>query len=118
MKFNAWPMAAAALALSGVALIWGEQALAQDAAPAAADQATLVRAARPPAKPILAWAAKPAKLPPYMAPNRLVYRLADVLAKHKGKAELEPGSLFQPRFHRRMDLDGAGRKDQDPVLCR
>ena len=83
MKFNAWPMAAAALALFGAALIWAQTALAQDAA--ASDQATLVRAARPPAKPITAWAAKPAKLPAYVAPNRLIYRLADVLAKHKGK---------------------------------
>ena len=98
--------------------VWAQQALAQDAAPAAADQATLVRAARPPAKPIMAWAAKPTKLPPYVAPNRLIYRLADVLARHKGKAQLDAGGLLQPRFHRRMDLHGAGRKDQDPVLCR
>ncbi len=111
MKFKAWPIAAFGLLLSGAAL-------AQDASPAASDQATLVRAARPPAKPITAWAAKPAKLPPYVAPNKLVWRLADVLAKHKGKDELEPGGLLQPRLHRRMDFDGAGREDQDPVLCR
>src|ERR1700748_467638 len=118
MKFSTWPIAAAALALSGAALFWGEQALAQDAAPAATDQATLVRAAKPPAKPILAWAAKPAKLPPYVAPNRLVYRLADILAKHKGKDSWSPQVFSQPRRYRRMDLDGTGRKDQDPVLCR
>ena len=82
MTFNRWALAAA-LALAGAALIAVEQAIAQDAAP---DQATLVRAARPPAKPITAWAAKPAKLPPYVAPNKLIYRLADVLAAHKGKA--------------------------------
>ena len=78
MTFKAWPIAAFGLLLSGAAL-------AQDTAPAASDQATLVRAAKPPAKPITAWAAKPTKLPPYVAPNKLVYRLADVLAKHKGK---------------------------------
>src|SRR5215469_18817974 len=93
MTFSTWPMAAAAFALSGAALVWGEQALAQDSASAPSDQATLVRAARPPAKPITAWAAKPAKLPAYVAPNRLIYRLADVLAKHKGKA-----SWTQPVF--------------------
>ena len=93
MKFSSWPVAAAAIALSGAALVWGEQALAQDAGPAASDQATLVRAARPPAKPITAWAAKPAKLPAYVAPNRLIYRLADVMAKHKGK-----DSWTQPVF--------------------
>ena len=36
-------------------------------------------------KNILAWAAKPAALMPYIPPNRLVYRLADILAAHKGK---------------------------------
>src|ERR1700749_737158 len=73
MKSNRWLMAAAALALTAAGLT-GEQAIAQDAAPAAADQATLVRAPRPPAKP-----------PPYVAPNKLIYRLSDVLAAHKGK---------------------------------
>jgi len=62
-------------------------AIAQDQAPAPAapDQATVLRAARPAPKPILAWASKPAKLEPYRAPNKLVWRLADILAAHKGK---------------------------------
>src|SRR5471032_2175779 len=80
MKFNTWALAG--LTLAGAALI--ADAAAQDAA--SSDQATLVRAARPPAKPITAWAAKSTKLEPYVAPNRLVYRLADVLAAYKGKA--------------------------------
>ena len=44
-------------------------------------------AAAPPAasKPVVAWAAKPAKLQPYTGPNRLLYRLADVLAAHRGR---------------------------------
>jgi mannose-6-phosphate isomerase-like protein (cupin superfamily) len=85
MRFSKWTLAAvAALALTGAAMIADQQAAAQDAA--APDQATLVRAARPPAKPIVAWAQKPTKLAPYVAPNKLVYRLADVLAAHKGKA--------------------------------
>jgi len=92
MKSNKWMLTAAALVLGAVI----GPALAQDAAPAASDQATLVRAARPPAKPITAWAAKPTKLPPYVAPNRLMYRLADVLAKHKGK-----DSWTQPVFSSR-----------------
>ena len=37
-------------------------------------------------KNVVAWASKPAKLPPYTGPNRLVYRLADVLKAHAGKA--------------------------------
>jgi mannose-6-phosphate isomerase-like protein (cupin superfamily) len=78
VKFNNGSLAAL------TALAMASAASAQDAAP---DQASLVRAAQPPAKPIVAWAAKPAKLPPYVAPNRLVYRLADVLAAHKGRAD-------------------------------
>jgi mannose-6-phosphate isomerase-like protein (cupin superfamily) len=63
-------------------------ALALLAAPALAqapDQATLVRAASPPAKPITAWAAKSTKLQAYVKPNKLLWRYADVLAAHKGK---------------------------------
>ena len=61
MKFHKWTLAVAAgLALTGVAI-------AQEAA--TPDQATLVRAARPPAKPITAWAAKSTKLQAYEGPN-------------------------------------------------
>jgi mannose-6-phosphate isomerase-like protein (cupin superfamily) len=88
MKFKTLALAAA---LTGAAFI--VQAVAQDAAP---DQATLLRATRPPAKPITAWAQRPAKLAPYVAPNKLVYRLADVLDAHKGKA-----SWKQPVFSSR-----------------
>jgi mannose-6-phosphate isomerase-like protein (cupin superfamily) len=57
---------------------------AQAQAPQEQDAAKAVAAARGNA-PILAWASKPAKLPPYTGPNKLVYRLKDVLAAHKGK---------------------------------
>jgi mannose-6-phosphate isomerase-like protein (cupin superfamily) len=57
---------------------------AQAQAPQQQDAAAAVAAARGNA-PILAWASKPAKLPAFKAPNKLVYRLADVLAAHKGK---------------------------------
>jgi len=46
---------------------------------------TQARATNPGNKATVAWAAKPAQLPPYKAPNKLVYRLADVLAAHKGQ---------------------------------
>jgi mannose-6-phosphate isomerase-like protein (cupin superfamily) len=68
----------AAIAALSMLTLTGAQAQQQDAAAA-------VAAARGNA-PILAWASKPTKLPPYVAPNRLVYRLKDVLAAHKGKA--------------------------------
>jgi mannose-6-phosphate isomerase-like protein (cupin superfamily) len=66
----------AIIVLSLMALLPGfaaAQTPAQATAPAAGD------------KNILAWAAKPATLMPYTPPNRLVYRLADILAAHKGK---------------------------------
>ena len=47
---------------------------------------TQARATNPGNKATVAWAAKPARLAPYHAPNQLVYRLADVLAAHKGQA--------------------------------
>ena len=47
---------------------------------------TQAQATAPAGKATIAWAAKPAKLPPYTGPNKLLYRLADVLAAHKGKS--------------------------------
>jgi mannose-6-phosphate isomerase-like protein (cupin superfamily) len=83
-------MAALALAAGSDALsdAWA-QTQAQATAPAAGS------------KNIVAWAAKPAKLPAFIAPNKLVWRLADVLAAHKGKQ-----SWKQAVFHSR-DYDGA-----------
>ncbi len=57
---------------------------AQAQAPQEQDAAKAVAAARGNA-PILAWASKPTKLPAFKAPNKLVYRFADVMAAHKGK---------------------------------
>jgi mannose-6-phosphate isomerase-like protein (cupin superfamily) len=77
-------------------------AIAQDAAPnGAPTQETLLRATRPPPKPIVAWAQRPARLAPWVKPNQLVYRYADILAAHKGKA-----SWRHPVFLSR-DFDGA-----------
>jgi mannose-6-phosphate isomerase-like protein (cupin superfamily) len=41
---------------------------------------------RTPPKPRLVWAAKPAPPTAYEAPNRLIWRVAEVLASHKGQA--------------------------------
>lgn len=46
---------------------------------------TQAQATAPAGKATIAWAAKPATLPPYTGPNKLVWRLADVLAAHKNK---------------------------------
>jgi len=77
MHFIKWA-AIAALALTIGTDSFGVGALAQTQAQATAPAAG--------SKNILAWAAKPAHLPPYTGPNKLVYRLADVLAAHRGKA--------------------------------
>ena len=96
MHFRKWAFAG----LAAATMIAGGQAEAQNTP--ASDQATLLRAAKPPAKPIEAWAQKPTKLAPYIAPNKLVYRLADVLAAHKGQQSAEPldpqrpDNLFAP----------------------
>ncbi len=61
-----------------------------------ADAQTQAQATKPASKATIAWAAKPAKLPAFTGPNRLVWRLADVLAAHKGKQ-----SWSQPVFDSR-----------------
>src|SRR6201985_81784 len=71
MSFIKWA------SMAGLALALGSDAFAQTQAQATAPAAG--------SKNVVAWAAKPAKLPPYIAPNKLVYRLADVMAAHKGK---------------------------------
>jgi mannose-6-phosphate isomerase-like protein (cupin superfamily) len=70
MRHLKWVFAAA------LALLAGHQTLAQ----------TQAQATAPASKATIAWAAKPAKLPPYTGANRLVWRLADVLAANKGKS--------------------------------
>jgi len=80
-------------ATAALAFTLGSDAFAQTQAQATAPAAG--------SKNIVAWAAKPAKLPPYVAPNKLLWRFADVLAAHKGKQ-----SWMQPVFHSR-DYDGA-----------
>ena len=67
------PMIAAFVITALLPVLASAQTPQQATQPAAGDKTTL------------AWAAKPAKLMPYTPPNRLVYRLADILAAHKGK---------------------------------
>ena len=70
----------AALAALSLLTFSGVQAQQQQ------DGAAAVAAARGNA-PILAWASKRTKLPPYTGPNRLLYRFADVMAAHKGRQD-------------------------------
>jgi len=74
MSFIKWTTVAALALVAGSHALPGAwaQTQAQATAPAAGS------------KNIIAWAAKPAKLPPFIAPNKLVWRLADVLAALSG----------------------------------
>ena len=75
-------------AIAGLSLLalTGAQAQQQQ------DAAKAVAAARG-NQPTLAWASKPAKLPAFQAPNKLVWRLKDILAAHKGKQSWrQPGT--------------------------
>jgi mannose-6-phosphate isomerase-like protein (cupin superfamily) len=92
MKIRHWAV------MAGLPLLIASGIVASDAFAQTQAQATAPATG---SKNIVAWAAKPAKLPPYVAPNKLVYRLADVLAAHKGKQ-----SWHQHVFHSR-DYDGA-----------
>jgi mannose-6-phosphate isomerase-like protein (cupin superfamily) len=47
--------------------------------------AAFAQTARP--APLHAWAPQPAKLAPFTAPNRPLKKLADILARHKGKTD-------------------------------
>ena len=46
---------------------------------------TQAQATKPAGQATIAWAAKPATLPAYVGPNKLVWRLADVISAHTGK---------------------------------
>jgi mannose-6-phosphate isomerase-like protein (cupin superfamily) len=102
MKIHHWAV------MAGLSLIVASDAFAQTQA--------LATAPATDSKNVVAWAAKPAKLPPYTGPNKLVYRLADVLAAHKGKPSwqqevflsrdyagawisMAPGEKTKPQFY-------------------
>jgi mannose-6-phosphate isomerase-like protein (cupin superfamily) len=62
----------------------GRQAAPTDHAAPAAGR-TGARGGRPPAREV--WAAKPIPPTPYVPPNRLIWRLSDILAAHKGQQD-------------------------------
>lgn len=60
--------------------------LAAACAAAAGFSGRLAAQNQDPAQPRLVWAAKPVPPMPYVAPNRLIWRIADILAARKGQA--------------------------------
>jgi len=62
------------------------------------------------------WAAKPVTPTPFKPPNRLIWRLSEILAAHKG--ELVAAGCQDARLRSRLDLDGARRKNEDRLLRR
>lgn len=55
--------------------------------PAAAQVMENAPLRRAPLPTLQAWAPKPEKSPPYIAPNRPIWRLSELLAKHKGQTD-------------------------------
>lgn len=53
----------------------------------AQDRQAPARAPRPKLPTLEAWAPKPEKPAPYLAPNRPIWRLSELLAKHKGQKD-------------------------------
>src|SRR5258708_6715835 len=50
------------------------------------------------AKPILAWAPKPARLTPYAAPNKPLWKLAEILKTHAGQQDWRETVVSTPDF--------------------
>ncbi len=94
---------------AGAALSLLMLAGAQAQAPQEQDAAKAVAAARGNA-PILAWASKPTKLPAFKAPNKLVYRFADVMAAHKGKTDWKQQVHLSRDFTASWISMGPGKK--------
>jgi mannose-6-phosphate isomerase-like protein (cupin superfamily) len=63
---------------------WKFAAAALLAAPLPAAQAVAQDTPKPP-PPLMVWAAQPIPETPYTGPNRLIWRLSDILAAHKGQ---------------------------------
>jgi mannose-6-phosphate isomerase-like protein (cupin superfamily) len=60
--------------------------------------------------PKLAWAPKPATPAPYAAPNRPIWRLSDLLAKHKGEQDWTETIVNTPHFIGQYISMGQGEK--------
>ena len=70
-----WWKMAAGISAAAVAASASAQFLGQSVMPAES------------AMPDLVWSPKPTALPPYIAPNKPLWRLGEILAAHKGKAD-------------------------------
>ena len=64
------------------------------------------------------WAAQPVVETPYKAPNRLIWRIADILASHKGAQSWTQAVVRTPRLRGRLCFHGAGRENQIQFLFR
>ncbi len=56
------------------------------------------------------WAAKPATLTPYVAPNRVHWKLSEILATHKGRADWVQPMVRNPEMEGDYISMGPGRK--------
>ena len=62
-----------------------------------------------PQSPRLVWAAKPVPPTLYKPPNRLIWRLSEILAKHRRQAKLAAAGRQDKRLRSRLGLEACGR---------
>lgn len=97
-----WRLAGALGALGAAALL-AAHAHAQGAA------------AAPP--PQLVWAPRPTVMTPYVAPNRPITKLADVLARHRGQASWRELIGKDPEIRAEYIQMAPGQKTQPQMLA-
>ena len=62
------------------------------------------------AAPLTAWAPKPVKPAPYVAPNKPLRKFADILARHRGKTDWSETEVLTRDFIGQYISMGAGKK--------
>ena len=62
------------------------------------------------ATPLTAWAPQPVKLAPYTAPNQPLKKFADIMARHRGKADWSETEVLTRDFIGQYVSMGPGKK--------
>ena len=86
---------------------------AQDAAPAGWTRGAAGRGPRVP--PSVAWAPKPIKPEGWIAPNKPIWRLAEILAAHKGQADWTEPIVRDGYLQADYISMAPGREDASPL---
>ena len=97
MPFRKWP-SRLVLAAFAVALVWTGKACAQGAS-------------------TLAWAPRPSRLVPYAAPNRPLWKLSEIVARHAGEKDWSEPVADTPDFVARYVSMAAGKSTQSMMYA-